>query len=364
MSNKLHISFFCDGMGGGGAEHQLLALVKNINSSLILSLFSIQGGSLAESIGKSIDDLIISKNSQKGLILSLFKEIFTFLNKRRPNVVCSWGGWKAALLAGITCRFLGIPHVNCTIRSANIHTGRSFFKRITFLLSDAIVANSAAGMTAWKQKGLVIYNGFDSTRIEGICPSKKNRTIQIIMTGRVAVQKDFTTFLNAARILDERVEKDEFDLVFKVVGDGPLFEQVKNYFSDLVAKGKIIFTGRLDEPLQDVFASDIGVLMTNSKAHAEGCSNSIMEYMVASLPVVCSRNGGNSELVLENITGFIIESGSANSLAERIYKLCKDKDLREKLGKSGKERIEQHFSIGEMVYSYHSLFRKLSGGNE
>jgi glycosyltransferase involved in cell wall biosynthesis len=89
--------------------------------------------------------------------------------------------------------------------------------------------------------------------------------------------------------------------------------------------------------------------MTNPRLAREGLSNSIMEYMALGLPVVCGDGGGNPELVLDGVTGFIVPPNDPGALAERLQYLRDHEAERRVMGAAGKARILGEFSVETMV---------------
>src|SRR5690606_8628322 len=143
----------------------------------------------------------------------------------------------------------------------------------------------------------VVHNGFDLHRLEKIeTPSRAvgaRNSVSIVMVARMHRSKDWLLFLQAARKLASEAAKYRFI----AVGSGPERDELIAESADLVDSGLIEFCEPGLEVLPLVASADIGVLLTNSPDFAEGCSNSILEYMACGLPVVCTASGGNPELV-------------------------------------------------------------------
>jgi glycosyltransferase involved in cell wall biosynthesis len=130
---------------------------------------------------------------------------------------------------------------------------------------------------------------------------------------------------------------------------------------------KVKFLGHREDVESIVNILTIGVLC--SPPSGEGISNSIMEYMAASKPVVVTRGGGTEELVLEGETGYIVEPGSVGGVVDKISILLTDTDLVRQMGHAGRKRLEDHFNLDQMVkrqievfdicmqpkYSYHLI---------
>ncbi|MEI7503758.1 MAG: glycosyltransferase family 4 protein [Paludibacter sp.] len=77
----------------------------------------------------------------------------------------------------------------------------------------------------------------------------------------------------------------------------------------------------------------------------EGLGVANMEAATQSLPIVGTNVGGIPEIVLNGVNGYLFESENAEQLAECIFKLIKDKALREKMGEASYKIVSENFSI-------------------
>ena len=101
---------------------------------------------------------------------------------------------------------------------------------------------------------------------------------------------------------------------------------------------------------------DICILST----FTEGISNSILEYMALGKPVIATRGGGTSEIVIDNKTGFLISPSNPEELTDKIEKLLNNIDLREQMGMAGKERVKKIFSSEIMVSKYVDFYKTIT----
>ena len=120
-------------------------------------------------------------------------------------------------------------------------------------------------------------------------------------------------------------------------------------------KAYIRLFGAHDQVESIINIFDIGVLST----FTEGISNSIMEYMALSKPVVATEGGGTKELVVNGETGILIPPKSPAILAEKINYLLRSPQLLESMGTKGKKRIENLFNIKQMGESFEAIFNKI-----
>ena len=129
--------------------------------------------------------------------------------------------------------------------------------------------------------------------------------------------------------------------------------------SDLISADCLAFPEAGIEVLNCVRQATIGVLLTNTKYHAEGMSNSIMEYMACGLPVICYKSGGNAELVIDGETGFLIDPDDTEKVIERLIYLQQNPEVAKKMGRCGKERLLNVFSVEKMVSQVVSVYQEL-----
>tara|TARA_B100000315_G_C14584917_1_gene592485 strand:- start:354 stop:1460 length:1107 start_codon:yes stop_codon:yes gene_type:complete len=368
----MKILFVIDGLRAGGKERQLLELMKglafreNIIYELILTNKNIQ---YKEFFSLNIKTHYLVRG--KILDLEIISRISKIVKDFKPDIIHSWCN---------LCTFFAIPAaklngtilIDGSIRYAapiRIFSKIWIISKINFIFSNKIVANSYAGLKTHKlnesDKNLCIHNGFDFSRLEnlsstGLTKIKYDINTKYIvgMVARFGGLKDYFVYIKAAlKIMDRRN-----DITFLCVGDGPNRKMVESMVP-IKSKTKILFSGRINNIEDIVSIFDVCILTNNTKGHAEGISNSIMEYMSLGKPVIATKAGGNTELIIDKVTGFLIKPFDAVVLAEKIEILLADKQLRTKMGHSGKERLKQYFSMNMMVEKYIDLYKKTINEN-
>lgn len=146
--------------------------------------------------------------------------------------------------------------------------------------------------------------------------------------------------------------------VLLLVGKGPAYETVlRNAAKEARIEENIRWITKCSHPLPYLKQSHIGVL----PSHQEGFSNALLEKMAASLPVVATDVGGNGEAIVEGETGILIPSHDENALAHALLRLVQDPYLRETMGKKGKLRFEQNFSLRQCVEAYEAFYKEIIG---
>lgn len=216
-----------------------------------------------------------------------------------------------------------------------------------------------------KSKVSQLYNGVDLTRFQRrekgikdvILPDKFADSDSIIIgtVGRIAAVKDQITLVNAFDILVKQSTPAADKLRLVIVGDGPLFETIKERVSFLGLDSKVWLPGdRKDIPalLQTM---DIFVL----PSLGEGISNTVLEAMATGLPVVASDVGGNPELVDNQHTGILVPVGDVNMLAQVLQGLIEDPQTMFAMGAAGLEKVHSQFDWDVTVANYLAVYDEL-----
>jgi glycosyltransferase involved in cell wall biosynthesis len=107
----------------------------------------------------------------------------------------------------------------------------------------------------------------------------------------------------------------------------------------------IVFTGRRDDI--SAVTADLSVAVLPSLREAQGIS--ILEAMARCRPVVASAVGGIPEVITSGVDGLLVPPASPADLADAIVSLARSPELRERLGRAGRQTVVERFSIDAQV---------------
>jgi glycosyltransferase involved in cell wall biosynthesis len=118
----------------------------------------------------------------------------------------------------------------------------------------------------------------------------------------------------------------------------------------------VIFTGWRDNAEEVVSLMDIYVL----PSHAEGVSGSAMEAMALGKPVLSTAVGSIPDLITDGETGLTVPAHAPEALAAQLIRLCRDPELRDRLGRNANRTIYENYSIQANINGLQLIFEDLT----
>jgi glycosyltransferase involved in cell wall biosynthesis len=363
----MKILYYIDGLKRGGKERRLVELLKHIKKTgeidfeLILMSNDIQYPEVHD-LGIPIHFLIRKLKKDPRILYHLFK----LCNRVKPEIIHTWDSMTSIYAVPIA-KVLGIKLVNGMITDS-FYNNKMFERgwirtKITFPFSDVIVANSLSGLRAYKapeKKSGCIYNGFDPNRIQNLLGRdvvKKKFNIDtpkvVGMVASFTERKDYKGFILSA----ENILKERNDVTFLAIGDGVMLEECKSMIHGH-NKDKIKFLGLQSHIESIVNIMDVGVLTTNVENHAEGISNTILEYMALGKPVIATDSGGTKEIVVDGETGFLIQPNDVSMLTSKLIEFLDNPTQGTEMGCKGKQRVFEGFTLEIMASKYLQMYQE------
>jgi glycosyltransferase involved in cell wall biosynthesis len=201
------------------------------------------------------------------------------------------------------------------------------------------------------EKIAVIYNGYDANTEEtSAIKQLHDFKSDSILLGIVANIRPIKRMQDAIQAL---AALQSFNVKLVIIGGGDSSE-LSTLAQKINIEDKVLFLGARDDVKDCLQYVDIGLLCSES----EGFSNAIVEYQFASLPVVCSRVGGNPEAVTEGLNGYLFEAGNVKELQKNLSFLMENKGLRLKMAVEAKKTAENNYSIENMIITHQTLYKK------
>ena len=158
----------------------------------------------------------------------------------------------------------------------------------------------------------------------------------VVFVGTLTAVKGAEYFVHAAAALTERLPAARWYLV----GGGPLEAELRQLVAQLAMADRITLVGQ--RPVGEVAQWDAAADVLVMPSLAEGFGLAAAEAMACGTPVVASRVGGLQHLVEDGAHGFLVPPADPEAIANRVYQLLTDTQLRARMGARGVEDARKH----------------------
>jgi glycosyltransferase involved in cell wall biosynthesis len=177
----------------------------------------------------------------------------------------------------------------------------------------------------------------------------------ILFVGTLIRRKNILELLKAVNLLKSRV-----GLNLRIIG-----AKEENYYVNLLQdyirtnrlEKYVTFLGNLDE--EDVLKEYGRCSLLALTSYEESAGMVLEQAMAAGVPVVATRVGGVPCIVKDREVGFLVKLGDTQDLAEKIYSLLQDEDLRNRFAKNGKAEAARRFSPAAIAEATHKIYQKV-----
>ncbi|MDX1415561.1 MAG: glycosyltransferase family 4 protein [Candidatus Promineifilaceae bacterium] len=166
-----------------------------------------------------------------------------------------------------------------------------------------------------------------------------------LYVGRLSPEKGITTMLDAWQLMDEEIP-------LKIVGDGPLSEQVSSRGASLPT---VEYLGRLDNDQVLEMMRKAAVLVFPTLCY-ENFPITIIEAYAAGLPVIASQMGNAANLIHSQQTGLHFIPGDAQDLATKVKWIMKHPEQRKNMGLTARTTYEQQFTPAQNYLQLRSIY--------
>jgi len=280
---------------------------------------------------------------------------------RTPSVVLANGGatlrYAIAARATLTPRpvlaYASIGEPRYWLRSSG-HT-----RLQSFLHRRAKVVLAVSEMTKTQ---LVSDLHLDADRVQvahtGVAPEyfvdqdQPHPELRIVFVGSLSSEKDPMSALAVVDVLHR-----SHDISFRIVGDGPLADDLAAQV-DRTSLGEVVgFTGSVSDVTPHLRWADI--LMLTSKT--EGLPGAALEAGAASVPVVAFDVGGTSETMIPGESGILVEAGDIGAMVAAVDGLARDRAKIMSLGQAARTFIDENFTLDRAVERYDAILSDAIG---
>jgi glycosyltransferase involved in cell wall biosynthesis len=365
--NRINILYLIATLDVGGAERQLVELVKRLDRNKFNPIVCCltRGGPLEDELKETkIKYFILGKKFK--FDFSVIFKLIPILKQKNIHILHTWLFTSNSLgrIAGLVAK---TPIIVTSERGVDVWKNKMYLLLDWFLahFTDKIVCVSE-GVNIFYQKYagipldklVTIYGGVEGVEKVNVSIDGKKKEFGFKKNSTVITTVGHLIYYKGIKYLLFSIPKivREFPTArFLIVGEGIEENKLKKLAGKLNIRENIIFAGLRKDIKEILSITDIFVL----PSLIEGLSNAVMEAMLAEKPVVATHIPGNDELVVDGKTGILVPPRDTDSLASAIINILGNPEEGKKMGINGRKRVKKYFSIDETVRKTEELYENL-----
>lgn len=369
--NILHI---ISGGEVGGSKAHLLTLAQTIKFNHIKNIIVcfIEGDLYQEAVGLGLDIRLIKQKNR--FDVTIIAEIKKICVEEDIDIVNCHGG--RANFVGLLLKPRYEAKYVSTIHSdykddyrGNLFKSLIFsnINRVCLKFYNNYITVSDSFKTMMIDRGYksdkihVVYNGINFYEEKPLMDKKdiliNNGIIgarhYVTMVARFHPVKGHYVFLDACKKVLESFE----DVIFVLVGDGAMKQDLLNYVNELGIKNSVYFAG-FKKPDEYIYISDFTILAS----YTESFPLILLESAYYNKTVVATEVGGVGKLIEDGVSGYLVKPSDSEAMADKMLELLKDRKKSIEFGKKLGEFARANFSLQNMADSYVKIYREIDGG--
>ncbi|MBI4244617.1 MAG: glycosyltransferase [Planctomycetes bacterium] len=374
-TDKISVALVCVSMNQlGGKNVHLRDLFLNLDPARF-TVYLVCTSSIENSLKQAFTENGIPKERiiflPRALKWTMFPYIFRLariFREKKINIVHTFQ-IESDIFGALAAKLTGVPVLISIMESKVMPENIGFTKKLFYYLVNLFMKN-------WFFKTIAVSEGLRRELIEEhFRPAEKVRVIHlgihmpdaykdrdwsfarlsrgapVIGTiGRLSWEKGLERFVRAMPLILQEMSQASF----LIVGSGPEENKLKQLVKDDGLSSRVIFKPWTDNVWQELESLDIFVM----PSLREGCPHILLEALYLSKPVVASNIEGISDIIDEGESGLLVDTLNARLFAEKIISLCRDPIRASLLGKNGRRKILDYFTIQREIKQITALYTR------
>jgi len=293
-----------------------------------------------------------------------------FFKRNNINIVLAEYGLTGAGVLSV-CKELDLPlvvhfHGYDAYQTDVLDRYKDAYKRV-FSYASAIIAVSSHMVDQLAYLGApaekVVYNPYGVEISKWTQASVLRSPLRVLSVGRFVEKKaPYLTILAFKKVL-KRVPK----ATLVMVGAGLLHDVCSNLIKALHIEHAVELKGMANHDTVASLMQESRVFVQHSLVPAsgdtEGTPVALLEAGAAGLPVVSTRHAGISDAVIHGKTGFLVDEGDIDTMADYIYQLLVDPEMASAIGDNARQHISANFTIQRSIEKLRSILEHCVTGD-
>jgi len=336
----INVCIFVNNLLKGGSEKQAVLLANLLKSHYKVSFVIYYSEKIESELLEQLNPDKIEIIKLNGTKIQKLWKYYSFLKYRSPHIIFNYLLFPS-FFGGIIGKIAGIKYTIGGIRNAVLEKNKIFLNKLSQnYINKYTIYNNYKGLEFTNKYG---FNNKKAIVIPNCIMINKDSVehtnkeiISILSVGRFNYSKDYFTALKTIKLLNQN--KNNFN--YTIIGWGQLANQIEKWIDELSLRNNVKIIINPPDLKKYFIKADIFF----QTSIFEGLSNTIMEAMNYSLPIVTTKVGDNDKLIIHGKNGYLANVKDTHELSDYIQKLLSSYRLRTEFGKCSYALLKKNYS--------------------
>ncbi len=206
-------------------------------------------------------------------------------------------------------------------------------------VTEALCRQIKDEVKAWQGEPKLIRMGIEPPGVENLRNWSPSRALKLVTVSRLNPMKGHKHAISAVRALVE----EGLDITYDIIGEGEYHAEIQREIVDAKLEKQVRLVGPVANDAVVSRLMDYDAFLLPSVGLGEAAPVAVMEAMSVGMPVLCSIIGGTPEMIVHGRTGFLFPQADVDAIASIIRELALEPELRDRIGRSGREHALNNF---------------------
>ncbi|KAF5067077.1 D-inositol-3-phosphate glycosyltransferase [anaerobic digester metagenome] len=253
--------------------------------------------------------------------------------------------------------FAGSPLYQSTVQKNRMRPVIFLISTFNRLLCENLIVYSPMHISEWnlgryRHKILIAHRHYLDFETFTVTTPLPDRPALVGYIGRLSGEKGVQHFVQAL----PAILSDRQDLSVLIGGDGQLKETIEATLQEQGVSASVELPGWISHDDLPRYLNQLRLLVLPS--YTEGLPNIMLEAMACGTPVLATPVGAVPDVIVDGVTGFIMENNSLECIAENVNRALNSPDL-ERIAEDGRRFVEEHFTFERVVARWKEVLEEV-----
>ncbi|MBM3703350.1 MAG: glycosyltransferase family 4 protein, partial [Actinobacteria bacterium] len=298
--------------------------------------------------------------------------IHRFLDQIKPDIVHGIGTEHPFAYVAISSRFPSVITVHGVMsevvkkvsvgllspKRAYSSLEKYVLKRAQHIISISPYVKTSLGKYARDAKFYDIENCIDEVFFDMSYSANNIQKPAVLFIGMLQPRKGVLELAQAFKIVNEKHSDVSLKIVGPVLpGEEEYYSNLMSYIKDNKLTNNVEFLGYRDAISTAKELSKANMLVLSSRE--ETAPMVISEAMAVGIPVIATKVGGVPSMIRDGETGFLVDIGDIEGLAQRMSLLLEDETLRKEMGRKAREEARRRFHPNVIAEKTREVYQRI-----